>query len=418
LRSFFSRLAGLLLRLDGSGKYPHHPPRDDVAMLNNIEIIICLLLLFMGVPDLCRKLGRPALGYPTFVVMGLCLAPLVNVPVQTMLQQAGEVGFVLLLFEVGLEIELPHPRELVRPLRFVLLWALCQYPLLFLVARVTGISLAESLVAAAALTSCSVGMAHAAWKHYALPDAATRTYVLYLMILLELLAVVLLSVETVVVEAGWSWRVPFHLAGIVVVVLLIAGFTVHVNRLFQTVLEKTTHWRVHFLVLLVLVICAAGERLFGLAAPKTGFLLGLFMSRIQHDGKGAEEYMAPVSRRFLIPLFFVALGMQLSWRLLFTPTAALALGTAGLLLGFREVLHRRWLKTGGDRFTFLLLTPNFTIVALAADSLLRHGGGGLVAPWLLMSGLFMTVLSLLCLPRIVSEISPPPGSTAATPDQP
>lgn len=31
-------------------------------MLNNIETIICLLLLFMDVPDLCRKLGRPALG--------------------------------------------------------------------------------------------------------------------------------------------------------------------------------------------------------------------------------------------------------------------------------------------------------------------------------------------------------------------
>lgn len=386
-------------------------------MLNNIEIIICLLLLFMGVPDLCRKLGRPALGYPVFVVMGLCLAPWVDTPVHTMLLNAGEVGFVLLLFEVGLEIELPHPRELVRPLRLALLMAAWQYPVLLLVGYTIGLDLAESLVAAAALTSCSVGLAHAAWKDYPLPDAGTRTYVLYTMILLELLAVVLLSVETVVVEAGWSWQVPLHLAGIVAVVLMIAGFTAHINRLFQIVLEKTTHWRVHFLVLLVLIICAVGER-FKLAAPKTAFLLGLFMSRIQHDGKGVEDYMAPVSQRLLIPLFFVALGMQLPWRMLFTETAVLALGTAGLLLGFREVLHRRWLKTGGDRFTFLLFAPNFTIVALAADLLLPHYAGHFVVAWLLMAGLFMTVVSLVFLPRVGNGGTATPALAETAPATP
>jgi len=46
---------GLLLRL-----FCHHADCAKIEM-SNIEVIICLLLLFMAVPDLCHKLGRPAL---------------------------------------------------------------------------------------------------------------------------------------------------------------------------------------------------------------------------------------------------------------------------------------------------------------------------------------------------------------------
>lgn len=377
-------------------------------MLNNIETIICLLLLFMGVPDLCRKLGRPALGYAVFVLIGLAITPLVKTGVQTTLREAGEVGFVLLLFEVGLEIELPPPRELLRPLRTMGMFVLLQYPVILAVGYAMGLTLIESLVAAAALTSCSMSLAHAAWKQYPLPDSATRNHVLHVMVLLELIAVVLLSVETVMLDSGLSWRIPLKLLGIGLTVLLVARFSGHMSQLFQVVLEKTTHWRVHFLVLMVLAICALGERL-GLSAAKTAFVLGLFMSRMEHDGKGLETYMAPISRRFLIPIFFVALGMQLPWQMFMTWSTPLAFGTAGLLLGFREMIHRRWLKTGGDRNTFLLFTPNLTIVALAASSLLQHETNHPVTPWLLMTGLFMTVLSLFLLPRATNS----PAAAAA-----
>jgi hypothetical protein len=62
-------------------------------MISNIEVITCLLLLFMAVPDFCRKLGRPALVFPAFVVFGLILEPVVSLRVRTMLEQAGQMGF-------------------------------------------------------------------------------------------------------------------------------------------------------------------------------------------------------------------------------------------------------------------------------------------------------------------------------------
>ena len=97
--------------------------------MNSIETIICLILLLMAVPDLCGKLGRPALANVCFVVFGLVLGPLVQTDVATMVKQAGEVGFLLVLFEVGLEIDLPKLRELLPSLRFAVLWSLVQYPM-------------------------------------------------------------------------------------------------------------------------------------------------------------------------------------------------------------------------------------------------------------------------------------------------
>lgn len=88
--------------------------------MNTLEIIICLMLLFMAVPDACRFLGRPALAYSVFVIFGQLLGIVAHDELSTMLKQAGQVGFVLLLFEVGLEIELPRPKDMIAPLKYAL----------------------------------------------------------------------------------------------------------------------------------------------------------------------------------------------------------------------------------------------------------------------------------------------------------
>lgn len=384
--------------------------------LNNIEAIIFLLLLFMAVPDLCRKLRRPALAFSVFVLFGIVLAPFTNSAVHTMLHQAGYVGFLLLLFEVGLEIELPKWRDFVRPMRFGLAWALLQYPIIFggtqmLAAWFARAGWLESFIIAAALTGCSVGMAHQAWKNYPGMAAGPKQFVLHVMVALELLAMALLAVETAALGKGLSWVIGLKILGIVITVYLIARFAARLRHLMQTILERATHWRLHFLTLLVLGVCALGERL-GLDAAKTAFFLGLFMSRVQHDGMSLEDYIAPISRRFLIPVFFVSLGLQIEWKLIFQPLALLALGTALLLIGWREILHRRWLKTGGDAHAFLLLSPNLTLVALAASVLLEYGRDPKLAAWLVLTGLFVTIPAILLLPPQVPRplAEPPPAN--------
>lgn len=319
-----------------------------------------------------------------------------------MLIQAGQVGFLLLLFEVGLEIDLPPFREFLRPLRYSFLWALAQYPIVFGLGLFAGLSWAQCLLASAALTACSVGMAHPAWKNLGDSESGAKTFTLHVMVALEMMAVVVLALETTAMGRGYHWIILAKLGGIVVTIFLIARFAAHLGNLFQLILYRTTHWRVHWLVLLVLVVCAAGARL-GLDAAKTAFFLGLALSTTQHSGLSIEEQIAPISHRFLIPVFFVSLGMQIDWHLLVGWMALLAAGSATLLLGFREILHRRWLKTGGQNRTFLLFCPNLTIVALAAEALVKHGVAPELTAWLVLTGLFMTIASLLLLPSSKSE---------------
>jgi Kef-type K+ transport system membrane component KefB len=215
------------------------------------------------------------------------------------------------------------------------------------------------------------------------------------------LAIVVVSVGGIAATHGFGWLVLLKLAGIAVTIYLISRFASHVVKLFQRIIQKTTHWRVHFLVLLVLVICAVGDRL-GLSAAKTAFFLGLFMSRAEFQGQSVEEYIAPISRRFLIPIFFMSLGLAIDAHMLFSYTALLALCGAFLLIGFREVIHRRWLKTGGDAGTYLLLCPNLTMAALGATTLLQTGSR-VAATWVLLAGLFLSVISLFMLPRAVEQ---------------
>ncbi len=365
--------------------------------MSQIETLIFLLLLFMAVPDLGRKLRRPALAYPFFILFGLVLSPLVDAGLEVMLVQAGHVGLLLLLFEVGLEIDLPPRRDLLRALRYALLWMILQSPVALLLARLAGLTPVESLLAAAVLAGCSVGMAHLGWKGYGGMTATAKTFVLHVMISLEMVAIVLLTVLSVLLERGVGWWVPLHLLGVVAVISLVGLFAVRLQKLLDAILQRTTHWRVHLIVLLVLAVCALGERL-GLSSAKTAFFLGLFMSRSQHEGEGVEVAIAPISRHFLIPLFFVSLGLQIGWRSLFHAGSLVALGTAVMLVGVREIVHRRWLPSGGDRRAFMLFGPNLTLVALGAATLLKTDSSPRAATWLLLSGFFLSVLSILALP--------------------
>ena len=86
--------------------------------------------------------------------------------------------------------------------------------------------------------------------------------------------------------------------------------------------------------------------------------------------------------------------------------ALMAVGTALLLLGVRHLLHARLLRTGAGERALLLLSPNLTMVALAATTLMEHGASPASSSWLLLTGLFLSVGALLLLPPAAAESGP------------
>jgi len=365
--------------------------------MNEVHAVIVLLLLFMAVPDVCRKLRRPALIYSAYVVFGVMLGPLLHTDVGTMLSQAGNVGFLLLLFEVGMEIEIPRLRRLVQSLRNAMLLALLQVPIVLAVGELSGYDLLRTVLAAAALTGCSVGIAYAAWKNYPGLSDLARKRILRTMVALELLTILTLTLGSALLKTGLDTEFGLTLMAIVALMFLIVQMGPRLAPVFEWIITRTTHWRVHLLVLLILVVCSLGQWV-GLDAPKTAFFLGLAMNQTRHRGMNLEEFMAPISQRFLIPLFFVALGLRVSWEAVFSMTGLLAFGTAGLLLGTRKFISERLLRMDGDANSYLLLCPNLTMVALGANVLLEYGGATELATWLLLTGLFITIPAILFLP--------------------
>ena len=82
-----------------------------------LEGAILLLLMLLALPDFCRRIERPGLLYPLYIVAGIAAGAFMDAHTRDAWREIGQFGFVLLLFSVGLEIELPQRRETLAALR-------------------------------------------------------------------------------------------------------------------------------------------------------------------------------------------------------------------------------------------------------------------------------------------------------------
>jgi len=98
---------------------------------------------------------------------------------------------------------------------------------------------------------------------------------------------------------------------------------------------------------------------------------------------------------------------MVSWGVIFSWTGLLAVETAGLLVAWRWLQFRRWPLAGQTSDTFLLLCHNFTIVSLAAQTMLHNGDQSTTPVWLLVTGLLVTVVALFSLPPVAKPTPEP-----------
>lgn len=365
-----------------------------------IEIIILVMLSLMVVPDLCRKTGRLPLAVAAYVMLGFLLGPVLNPQARLILKEVGQFGFILLLFEIGLEIELPklsrfHIRQ---AWGYVWKWILFQYPVIVMLGVAAGLPWPEALLAGCALSACSISLVLPGFGQLTRIDEARRNLWLRRMVLLEIMAVVTLSAGDVLLTRGVGWRLFIQIAGIGAAIILVGQVARHVTPHFRWILDRMIHWRVHLIVLFVLLVAAAGERL-GLSAPKTAFFLGLFMNRSTHRGMTLDRHLAPVSQRLLIPVFLVSLGIAVPLELLLSP-AALWAGLATIfILAYRQMVGTRLDPASRTEGSLWLTTPNLTMVAIAIHSLQEAQAPVAITSWVMFCGLFMTLAALLMMPR-------------------
>lgn len=81
-------------------------------------------------------------------------------------------------------------------------------------------------------------MAHSAWKHHPHLGESGRPLFLQVIVLLEVLAILALSVESVALKSGVTWWILVQLAGIAAVIYGVSRLAPPLQKLFQPKLRS------------------------------------------------------------------------------------------------------------------------------------------------------------------------------------
>lgn len=359
-----------------------------------LETAVLLILMLMALPDFCRRIHRPGLLYPLYIVAGLIAGAFMNDPVRHVWREVGQFGFILLLFSVGLEIELPEKRESLTALRRAGMWIIWQLPLLVGLAWLGGVPWPEGIVAGVALAGTSVGMAFHLWEKYPFPSRTSRKQFLEWIVAVEVLAILLLSIAGPVLQGTVWWYAALKICGIVTAVIAAAILASRGAPKLAALLTRGLNIQVHFVVVILFAAAAIGERL-GLSAAKTAFVLGMFISRSTHEEAGLNSRLEPIRDRMFVPVFFFSLGTLVEPRMFLTSVLGLAIVAATLLFGARKLAYK-YIFAGFFRTepgAHIIAAPMLTIAAVAVEVLSRAGASSGAITWTLAAGLTLTLIA-------------------------
>ncbi len=393
--------------------------------MREIEAFILVILMMMGLPDLLRRWRRSALLYPAYLLAGVVAGPLLTPDASRLLHEIGKFGFILMLFGIGLEIDLPGGAQLRRGAAAAARWLAPQYVVLFAAALALAIHAGRlppdtawrgATVASLALAGCSISIAFPAWLSLRGMKPGEKADLLYMMVCVEVATILLLSPASFLLGRGGWIELVLQLAGMVAAVALVWWGAGRLPGRMHGIFQRMAQWQVHFIVLFVFVFAAVGGRL-GLSPAKAAFFLGLGMSRVTREGWAIDHHLRPLGQRLLVPVFLVSLGSHLPLRIDALPALGAALATAALLMAMRSILYRRWVAPGSSApGAHWLAGPNLTMVAIAVSLSQEAGAHALLTEWAAFTGLCVTVGSMLMLPPDPGgsgEAAPPPSVAAA-----
>ncbi len=370
--------------------------------MTTIETIAIIIVLIISLPRICKYIRRPSLLYSAYLVVGVLLSGFLTVYTRFMLDELGKIGFTLLLFLIGLEIDLPSWNSLQKPLKFCALWLGVQIPLLVTMFFLYGYDINFGWVAATGINACSLSIAYGLLKTQEEDlDPVAKSQILASMIVLEVMTLFIFASTDVVLSYGWGIEIISQCAAILFFIIIMKLFSKRIHHTLSILLDGQGRWKIHQMLLIILVVAIVGERI-GLSAPKTAFFLGLFMSAVTHKGLKIEDELKPVAKGVLIPIFFLSLGTRISidnFSALIQPISIILCAA----LGMRYFLFRYCFGTTEPLKTFLLFFPNITMASVAAEILIHHHFGQEQIDMLLMTSLILTVGSSLLFPVRVKK---------------
>lgn len=284
--------------------------------------LILLVAALAGV--LARRLGFPAVV--AYLVVGLLVGPFTPgyVADRERIQTLADIGVVLLLFEVGIELDLralrrePLTLMVGAPAQVVLSTALGTVVLVMLGVGTLG---AATLGLALALSS-SVVVVNITRSRFRTTDRLTERTMLVWAILQDAVTLVAVATLAVFLVPGRSEAMPLAVLGLVTfVVLAIAANALLVPRLLRWVRREQDSFII-VAVSVALATAGIGSFAFGVPLALAAFVAGLGLS-LDREAKEARREILPFRDLFAV-MFFVAVGSLVDPQALVTDSVWLA----------------------------------------------------------------------------------------------
>ncbi len=296
-----------------------------------------------------RKLGQPrVLGELMIgVILGPTLLNLLHQPVfqgvelDEAVKELAELGVLLLMFLVGLEVEL---RELARVGRVAILagiaGALVPLLLTMPVVLLFNYSWIPALFAGVTLAATSVSISAQVLLELGFLRTKEGSALLATALIDDVVAILLVSVAIAVTGAGGQdgggsvAAIVLRMAAYLVGGFLVAWFVV--PRIMDWIAEhprlSQSYGVPAFALIFALLFAWSAEMLGGIAAITGSFLAGVGLSQTRDSVRHQiEDAAGHITYAFLVPIFFVGVGLQTD--LSAFPLSALPLAALLLLAG-------------------------------------------------------------------------------------
>jgi CPA2 family monovalent cation:H+ antiporter-2 len=265
-----------------------------------------LLLAAAGAGWLARRAGLPAvIGY---LAVGALVSPFTPglVAHREQLELLADIGVILLLFEVGIEIDVLRLRREQRALMWI---APVQVAVTTLIALVVGLAaglapVGAGLIGLAVALSSSVVIVNITRSRRRTTDRPTEQALLGWSVVQDVTGVILAAVLIAAMGSGGSSPLV-----VVVGLFLFMGLALVVAWLLPRILQELHGEHDMFLIVSVasgLAIAGAGALLFHVPMALAAFIAGLTISE-SHHAQEARRRLLPFRDLFAV-LFFVAIG--------------------------------------------------------------------------------------------------------------
>ncbi|RYY57509.1 MAG: cation:proton antiporter [Chitinophagaceae bacterium] len=367
---------------------------DTLVSFTVLFVVVILLIVLL------RKLGQP--DQVAYILAGLVLGPSVTgiFSDATHILEMGEIGIFLLMFFLGLEIEIPDNKSLLRkPLiaqlsRFVLglLFAL-------LIGQAFGWNLPQQLLLFVVLSFNSTAVVTEYLRGTNALHNSNGRMLLNMLLIQDIAVAPVLSLFQFYNDGGADFQlIPAAIAGVLIFLLL---RTIRNQHLYQWPAIKNLEQDHELQVFVSALICVGFSclaSLAGLSASIGSFIAGVYIGRLN-----AFHWVGAVLRPFKIfflALFFVSVGLQLELDFIAENYVVIAAVSVVVIVSnsLLSAFVFRLMKLGwGDSLRNGVLLSQTGEFGLLATTIARNGG-------LISEEIFRVLVAVTGITLIVSTV--------------